>query len=430
MRIFLLRLTPLLATLVLKWSPSHSFSSQPFRQPKNLPTQQNRNDDCWVVVVGKIIIDEYREPSTSDEVTNRRNSQVQNKITVGGGGPQAAWGAAAALAVLQSFQDDDDNDSKQTKTKDKHPPPQQRVAFFGPVGGDGKQEQEALEKLLGPAVERISLIAESSLQTPRIQLWHNEKQEIQWKPLNNSWGLNGADSLWKNRPSAQDILSQISITATIDNLHVILEMGEEAAGGGQDSLFLMEEALLQQVQHVGIEPVAFPKETNNGGSVMNPKDVASADERLYNILPIMNVVVPDSHLVEALEESSFWKTTVDYPLDIVGRYGPEGSRILKSFPNDSSVAEYISIPAATLQTPDRKPVNPTGAGNAYSAALSTCRSQGLTIFESACIATAIGAVVCEYEHLPPWNSKVIDRIKQASLEVLEAAAKERSVETI
>ena len=36
-----------------------------------------------------------------------------------------------------------------------------------------------------------------------------------------------------------------------------------------------------------------------------------------------------------------------------------------------------------------------------------------------CIATAIGAVVCEYEHLPPWTYNILDRIRRATSEVTE-----------
>jgi hypothetical protein len=375
---------------------------------------QDGSRDGIVVVVGKIIIDEYRSPKSSSPSTD-----PSEKITVGGGGPQAAWGAAAALAVMQTLQEPETmNHVRRTSTL----PPKQPVAFFGPVGGSGKQEQEELQTILGSAIESIHLIREPSLQTPTIQLWHDEKQDIQWKPLNDSWGAKGADSLWRNRPSAQDVLMalQKQNQTAVANLHLIMEVGTNAAGGGQDSLLLSNAALMDKVAFVGIEPVAFPEESKDGTVAISQSDVASCEERLGNYISKMDLIVPDSHLVEALEASGFWKASSP-PLEIAGRFGPQGSKVYSSFgtSNNSDASEYITISVAKLTTADGKPVNPTGAGNAYSAALSTCRSKGLSLCESACIATAIGAVVCEYEHLPLWNWDVIDRIRKGALEVYE-----------
>ena len=137
------------------------------------------------------------------------------------------------------------------------------------------------------------------------------------------------------------------------------------------------------------------------------------------------MIVPDSHLSEALEAIGYWNdlqrgdseiniTTTSPELDVVARYGPEGSRIVVS-----NTSRCMNIPAAALETPNGQPKNPTGAGNAYSAALSTCRAKGLTLYESACIATAIGAVLCEYEHMPPWNWQVLSRIHRAAVQVQE-----------
>jgi len=38
-------------------------------------------------------------------------------------------------------------------------------------------------------------------------------------------------------------------------------------------------------------------------------------------------------------------------------------------------------------------------------------SSKASYLEAACLATAIGAVVCEYDHLPPWNYEVLERIR-------------------
>lgn len=444
-----------------------------------------------VVVVGKIIIDEYRSPldDGDDEGSEIEGAAIEEetKITIGGGGPQAAWGAAAALAVMEQMEtsssksEDIDNKAileNSENTRD-HPfigtvPPQQSVAFLGPVGnanGLVLAIQEGLKEILGPAVDTIELVVEPSLQTPTIQLWHDEQQDIQWKPLNDCWGSKGADSLWKNRPSAEDILqldclmppdqideelssedeSGASNADAIDadddahnkinisNLHLIMEMGVSAAGGGQDSEFLFDTELMNRVSHLCIEPIAFPQETttldgdeNEAGSMAIPHpDVLSSQERLQPHCSKMNLIVPDSHLVEAWIKYGYLEERCQVS-EVVGRFGPSGSRVY--YPNDTHGKTeevppekkkedrvmdhpYIHVPTATLETADGKPVNPTGAGNAYSAALSTCRSRGWSLEEAACLASAVGATFCEYEHLPPWTFDVLDRIQRGTLEV-------------
>jgi hypothetical protein len=153
----------------------------------------NKDHHCCVVI-GKIIIDEYKKPG-----------QDQAVVSVGGGGPQAAWGAAAALAVLDEqyrrrLKSSDPSDEYYSELP---PPPPQPVTFLGPVGKWTKEENDSLLSVLQPAIASIHLIEESTLRTPKIQLWHDEKQDIQWFPLEGSWGETGADSLWRNRPSAQ-----------------------------------------------------------------------------------------------------------------------------------------------------------------------------------------------------------------------------------
>ena len=59
-------------------------------------TSSKADDGRRVVVIGKIIIDQYGDPAT-------RSSNNFTKITVGGGGPQAAFGAAAALACRDHY---------------------------------------------------------------------------------------------------------------------------------------------------------------------------------------------------------------------------------------------------------------------------------------------------------------------------------------
>jgi len=75
------------------------------------------------------------------------------------------------------------------------------------------------------------------------------------------------------------------------------------------------------------------------------------------------------------------------------------------------------VRATTLATSDGQPVNPTGAGNAYSGALSALLGTGSDLIEAATIATGVGAAVCEFQNLPPWNWEVLQRIRDARDEV-------------
>jgi sugar/nucleoside kinase (ribokinase family) len=85
--------------------------------------------------------------------------------------------------------------------------------------------------------------------------------------------------------------------------------------------------------------------------------------------------------------------------------------------SNGSQVNGLAIPPATLKTADGKPLNPTGAGNAYSGAYAACRASGSSVEEAASLANAVGAVVCEYENLPPWTWHVLDRVVEAAFEV-------------
>jgi hypothetical protein len=387
---------------------------------------QNSNGNGYCgVIVGKVIIDDYRRPGQPPS---------EGKISVGGGGPQAAWGAAAALAVLED-QSTPALTRLSTIQRLTPTPPAQPIHFFGPIGQWSSQDDEALQKLLSPVVQYIHLIQEPSLQTPRIQLWHNEQQDIQWQPLNDSWGDRGADALWRNRPSAQDILAAIATKTTtattttnnninpptIDNLHMILEVGATAAGGGQDGLLLGDVTLMQHTKQVSVEPVAFPEETTG---LVSPQDAASCQSTLLRY-PKIDLVVPDWHLFEALDTDLFWRKQFPY---VAARYGPKGSRAIvtpdaASSSSSSSLLPLVwDVPVATLATPNGMPINPTGAGNAYSAAVSTCLSKGLKLSDAARIGSAVGAVFCEHEQLPPWTWETLERIQEAALEIQQKMA--------
>jgi hypothetical protein len=283
---------------------------------------------------------------------------------------------------------------------------------------------EALTNSIGDAVELIHLVQAECLQTPRIQLWHtnDEQQTIQWKALDDSFGPRGAETLWRNRPSCDDILGLVE-----DNeleqpiaIHIILEVGADAPGGGDDALVLTEE-VWERISFLGVEPVAFPQEGSDRVSI---RDAQSCVERLTRLVPHLDYVSPDRNLFPSISSSSddadecLWDQ-----VDVVTvRNGPEGSVVMEN-------GHEVSIPAATLHTRNGAPVNPTGAGNAYSAAFAACRAFGACSTEAACLASAIGAVVCEYEQLPPWSYQVLDRIREATMEIQQKQQEQRTLAT-
>lgn len=353
-------------------------------------------------MVGKIIIDRYGKPDDDDP-----------KISIGGGGPQAAFGAAAALALLSS-DSDNNNDTKQ-KSID-HPPCKQPITFVAPVGDlDWTEEDDrGLADLLGDAVDSIHLIRGESLHTPRIQLWHNEDQTIEWHPLNDSFGPTGAQGLWDNRPSANDVVKILSESSSSSGekietniaCHAIVE--GVVSSGGKDVRFLREMITGDENPFtcVGIEPVTFPDDET--GKV---PDTDFCRNLIHDLRP--TIVSPDQALYSSIndDDSAFWN---QYDYDVAIRKGPQGS-VVKTH----NGREEVSIPAASLMLSTTSKINPTGAGNAYAAAYTACRSLGgLSAVDAATYASCIGAVFCEYDHMPPWTAEVFDRMREARQEIV------------
>lgn len=337
-----------------------------------------RTDASRVIVVGKVIIDEYGKPDDGPGI-----------LSIGGGGPQAAFGAALALATLSNDTSD--------------PPQKQPITFVGPVGGDwSDSDATALDSMLGSALESVVMIQGLGLRTPRIQLWHDDLQNVVWRPIHDSFGPQGADALWDNRPSAMDMLSLIGDDEYV-SCHVVLEAGTQRPGQGGDVQFLHDDSVRKRLSFLGVEPVAFAE----AGSVrVSQVDADCIVSRLSSLSPVLRLVSPDNQIYEAIP-LSFWTR---YEVGI--RKGPMGSTILEE-------SRLAAVPAATLVTPNGAPVNPTGAGNAYAGAMTALRSQGVSLLDAACIASAVGAVFCEYDHIPPWSSSVISRVRQATAEVRE-----------
>lgn len=366
-----------------------------------------------VVIVGKVIIDEYGDPAKSEAPA----------LSIGGGGPQAAFGAAAALAVRDCF-DVDGNRKVQFDGSEITLPPCMPVAFLGAVGKDWTDEDtDALEALIGPALDTPPVLVQSDDHiTPRIRLWHDESQNIQWYAVNDSFGPSGADGLWRNRPSANDIIAvldersdDIGENADTASLHMIAEAGEGAAGGGLDSEPLRNSQLLERISFVGVEPIAF---INEDEGKVSATDAASC-VRLMESIPRLDVLCPDNDLDSSLQEIGHDRGA----FHIVARNGPKGSILYESARggNDGKKSNMMGkgVPAATLVTSDGQPVNPTGAGNAYSGALSALLGTGSDLLEAATIATGVGAAVCEFKNLPNWSWETLERIRDASDEVRE-----------
>lgn len=360
-----------------------------------------------VVIVGKIIVDEYGNPEEE-----KKGTSPNKNVTVGGGGPQAALGAALALAT-RSFV----HDERMTMTETSPPP--QPVTLMGAVGDldFSSDEEEALKKILQSACQDAPRILRGKdLFTPRIRLWHDKQQVLQWYALNDSFGPAGAGGLWACIPSADDYLEVITEKKREKQsakpiLHIISEAGAEAPGGNGDSLPLLDQKLRNSISFLGVEPILFPNEENGRVSEKDAVHCASLLQKILDVQTEANSASvcfsPDMAAFTALDGFLPRSRALD---SWAVRNGPDGSHL---YPQSTH------IPASSL----KELVNPTGAGNAYSAAFTALRGSGCDPIESACIATGVGAVFCEYSHCPPYTWDVIERVaaasKQVETEVLE-----------
>ncbi|VEU36863.1 unnamed protein product [Pseudo-nitzschia multistriata] len=459
---------------------AHAFSlSTAARRGRNNPDHGNNANQKYkpVVVVGKIIIDEYGDPYPSSGEKNTINKHGDQSsyepreteasplsISIGGGGPQAAFGAAAALAVWDSYHVNGIGDKNSSVSSMKLTPSCQQpippVLFLAPVGKDWtKSETIALLSALNTTTSRSSsggdckecitpasitsqgqnnnivthLIQSEDSITPRIRLWHDQDQVVHWYAINDSFGPKGADGLWRNRPSAEDLVSVLSTEncSECDGiiLHVIAEAGKDAAGGQLDCLPLITDPTLVEshLSFLGIEPVA-------SGESIEEEDALSAGtilEGSWKKTSSLDSVFwcPDYALDQAMRKHNIYDTfhknggkdKESTSILVSTRDGPRGSQIWYPFGDGSS--RDITIPAAALSTKNGEPIDPTGAGNAYSAAMTALLGNSVPLNIAASIATGVGAVVCEYEGLPTaminkatW-SKIVERIHEAATEV-------------
>ena len=76
---------------------------------------------------------------------------------------------------------------------------------------------------------------------------------------------------------------------------------------------------------------------------------------------------------------------------------------------------FIGMDHDTSAEPvDRKPRNITGAGNAYSAALTVCRGMGMDGIYTTCLASTIEDAFFDCSHIPPWKSMVESRLQTST----------------
>ena len=371
-----------------------------------------------MLVVGKIIVDEYGPPE-----------ELQPNITVGGGGPQAAMGAALGLAARGLL--------LEKKQHDKNlPPPKQPILFCGPVGDldFSSPEEDALCDMLLPALQfPPRFLRGKDWITPRIRLWHDSDQILQWYALQDSFGDQGAGGLWAHVPSTQDYLEMVDqlLLSNMDRqkprmiLHMIAEGGAEAPGDNGDARPLWDSQLREKLDFVGVEPILFPNEEGH----VSEKDARYCSKILQQILDATTteeggegkslqqqpsvVFSPDMAAYQGMAQADCLPQS-DVLDSWAIRDGPKGSHLLVGQGETTTESTRTTIiPAATL----RQLVNPTGAGNAYSAAYTALRGSGCDALLASCLATGVGAVFCEYAHCPPYTWDVIERVAQASQEV-------------
>jgi hypothetical protein len=371
------------------------------------------------VIVGKIILDKYGPPKEDD------GGDDNCGVTIGGGGPQAAWGAAASLAVREYLSH---AAKKSTIKNDILHNTKHQVTFLAPVGTKNWTPlmTEQLSQLLPPLV-RVVLVPSSDHITPTINIWHDERENVRWLPVDGSFESIGADGLWRNRPSSQDILNVIQDDKENEDiiLHAIVESGNKPTGQGMDSLPFFDELLMSRVSAAGIEPIVFADDVSGKVTCEDSLAVTATIRKIRKAFfdarahgketnghsSSLFVVTPDRPCYEGMTSNTDFSMNESENDD-----NNEFEMIIRDGGNGSFTNE-MKMPAASLRTVDRAPVNPTGAGNAFSAAYVVCRGTGSSPKEAACLATAVGAVVCEYEHLPTWSLEVVKRLAEAVCEV-------------
>jgi hypothetical protein len=150
------------------------------------------------------------DDDAEDDARGREGGGV---TTIGGGGPQVAWGACASLTARDAFRRRKDGGLLPHPRRDYDideallMPPRQDVTFLAPVGLENwtKSMMESLGYLLPMLRSPPILVTSDNHITPTIQIWHDDYENVTWDPVDDSFGMGGANGLWRVGPSAWDI---------------------------------------------------------------------------------------------------------------------------------------------------------------------------------------------------------------------------------
>ena len=122
-----------------------------------------------------------------------------------------------------------------------------------------------------------------STQTPRIRLWHEpETQQVQWFAINDSFGTNGADTLWGLTPALEDIATAVGDEERVV-MHCILEAGANSPGLGGDAIPFLDLFLESRISFLGVEPVVFAQEVSPGTWQVTKEDAVVCSKQMKNI---------------------------------------------------------------------------------------------------------------------------------------------------
>mmetsp|Transcript_9568 Transcript_9568/g.17208 ORF Transcript_9568/g.17208 Transcript_9568/m.17208 type:complete len:427 (+) Transcript_9568:208-1488(+) len=369
---------------------------------------ENSKETFSIIVIGKIILDKYGNPLDDDDDSKN--------VTIGGGGPQAAWGACAGLAVrdmLTCGKGEEEGGADQLKWEKTtpprveneittanitttSPPPKQNVTFLAPIGLKNwtPQRTKSLNALLPMLHMPPILVTSDEHITPTINIWHDENEMVSWKPVNGSFGEEGADGLWRDRPSARDVLNAIDQGYNYDNndndnndndeddgnnnnviLHTILEAGDTSAGGGLDALPFFDSMLMDRDSSVGIEPIVFPNEVTGIVSHEDTIGVSSLIRRVESSLLSSSscktkqhdekkllIVSPDRPCYDALSshgDYSTWRNNTNSQTEFTVRDGANGSFVvtdhstLDSPSSTATTAALLLLAAAACEVRER-----------------------------------------------------------------------------
>jgi hypothetical protein len=176
--------------------------------------------------------------------TSSRRLPADQRHELVGGAPSSSFHPRCPpriiVVIVAITIDYDDDEASPT-------PPRQDFTFLAPVGLENwtPSMMESLGYLLPMLRTPPILVKSDNHVTPAIQIWHDEYKNVTWDPVDDSFGMGGANGLWRVGPSARDILDAIGGSRVRGDdgdgkddvvfLHAILEAGACSARGGMDA---------------------------------------------------------------------------------------------------------------------------------------------------------------------------------------------------